>query len=527
MLDGILKNFGNLLQKIATESDVEPQSRSATTDNPDIPAINGTMMQYFHWYVSADGNHWNRLLADAKALSDAGFTALWLPPAYKGTGGGYDVGYGVYDLFDLGEFDQKKTIKTKYGSKDEYVAAIKAAQNAGMQIYADVVFNHKDGGDATEIVRATPYKRDDRVNPIGPLQDIEIYTQFNFPGRGDKYSSMKWCHWQFDSVNHNMRNHVDGTVYLFEGQSFEKFTDLEKGNYDFLMGCDLDMDNEQVQGELKYWGEWLLSTTGVDGFRLDAVKHIPAWFYNMWLDHLRNYAKRNLFCVGEYWTTQLNTLKWYLDVTGGRLSLFDVPLQNNFHTASLQGRSYDLRKILDGTLMQDVPLLAVTLVENHDTQPLQALENVVEPWFKPLAYALILLRREGYPCVFYADYYGADYTDRGRDGNEYHITLPAHGWMIDKLLFARKHYAYGDQYTYFDHPNTIGWTRLGDKDHPKAMAVLLSNGDNGNKWMEVGKRNTVFVDITEHIKEPVITNKDGWGEFHCLGGKVSVWVEQD
>ena len=44
-------------------------------------------------------------------------------------------------------------------------------------------------------------------------------------------------------------------------------------------------------------------------------------------DHLRNYAKRNLFCVGEYWTTQLDTLKWYLDATGGRLSLFDVPLQ--------------------------------------------------------------------------------------------------------------------------------------------------------------------------------------------------------
>ena len=39
---------------------------------------------------------------------------------------------------------------------------------------------------------------------------------------------------------------------------------------------------------------------------------------------------------------------------------------------------------------------------------------MVEPWFKPLAYALILLRREGYPCIFYADYYGAEYEDWGQ-----------------------------------------------------------------------------------------------------------------
>ncbi len=43
--------------------------------------------------------------------------------------------------------------------------------------------------------------------------------------------------------------------------------------------------------------------------------------------------------------------------------------------------------------MEADPFHAVTLVANHDTQPLQALEAPVEPWFKPLAYALILLRK--------------------------------------------------------------------------------------------------------------------------------------
>ena len=485
---------------------------------------NGTILQYFHWNLPSGGTHWQQLEQNAQAIAAAGFTALWLPPAYKGRGGGDDVGYGVYDLFDLGEFDQKETVATKYGSKEDLIAAIKAAQGVGLQVYADVVFNHKDGGDATEIIRAIPFSRDDRNTAIGAAQEIEAYTQFNFPGRGDKYSSLKWNHAHFDSVNHNMRAPGDSTVYLFEGQSFEKLTDLEKGNYDFLLGCDLDMDNPQVQDELKAWGKWFLDTTGVDGFRLDAVKHMPTWFFCMWLDSVRDAAKRPLFCVGEYWTGNLATLKWYLDATGDRMSLFDVPLQYNFRTASWQGRDYDLRKILDGTLMQNAPLLAVTFVENHDTQPLQSLENSVEPWFKPIAYALILLRQEGYPCVFYADYYGADYTGRGHNGQDCQIALPSHRWLIDKFLYARQHYAYGEQYSYFDHPNTIGWTRLGDRNHPKAIAVLLSNGDDGCKWMEVGKPNATFTDLTGQIETAVQTNGDGWGEFHCRGGKVSVWV---
>jgi alpha-amylase len=185
-----------------------------------------------------------------------------------------------------------------------------------------------------------------------------------------------------------------------------------------------------------------------------------------------------------------------------------------------------MRTILDNTLMQQAPYLAVTFVENHDTQPLQALESVVDAWFKPLAYAIILLRAEGYPNVFYADYYGAHYKDKGRDGNEYEIWLDSHKWMIDRLLFARKNFAYGPQYSYFDHPDIIGWTRLGDADHAEAMAVILSDGPGGSKWMEVGKRNATFYDITEHIKEPVYSNADGWGEFRCNGGSVSVWVEK-
>ena len=110
---------------------------------------NHTMMQFFEWHVPADQKHWKRLKERASELNEAGITALWLPPVTKGQSD-EDTGYGVYDLYDLGEFDQKGTVATKYGTKQELLEATKHAQELGMQIYMDVVLNHKAGADATE-----------------------------------------------------------------------------------------------------------------------------------------------------------------------------------------------------------------------------------------------------------------------------------------------------------------------------------------------------------------------------------------
>jgi alpha-amylase len=486
---------------------------------------NGTMMQYFHWYIDPNLILWNEVKNKAKELADAGFTALWLPPAYKGMGGTYDVGYAVYDMYDLGEFDQKGSIRTKYGDRQQYLDAIKALHHSGIQVYADTVLNHRLGGEGTEVAKATPFSQDNRVNPKGGMREIEAYTHYQFPGRKGKYSDFEWHWWHFDAVDYDNYTKEQNTVYLFEGKQFDDYVALEKGNFAYLMGCDLDFQSQEVRDEILRWGKWYLDTTGIDGFRLDAIKHISSWFFPIWLDELEKYAGKDLFVVGEYWFNDIETLHWYVDAVRGKMSVFDVPLHYNFHTASKSGGNYDMRRILDGTFMQQRPTHAVTFVENHDSQPLQALESVVEPWFKPLAYALILLRQEGYPCVFYADYYGTEYEDWGRDGNRYKIVMPSHRGIIDRFLDARQNYAYGPQYDYFDHFNTIGWTRLGDKKHPKAMAVLMSDGSAGSKWMEVGKPNAKFVDLTEHIKEPIYSNGSGWGEFRCNGGSVSVWVQ--
>lgn len=490
---------------------------------------NGVIMQFFQWYSPADGSLWRELTARAPELSRDGFTALWIPPCCKGSGGAYDVGYGQYDLFDLGEFNQKESVRTKYGTKQELLSAIRAAQQNGLQVYADVVFNHKDGADHTEEVWAQAVDWNDRNRTTGDWEKILAWTNFTFDGRGDRYSSMKWHWWCFDALSYNASAPNDEEakkkLYRLKDKEFSTGVSHEHGNYDYLMADDLDMGEELVRGELMYWGRWFVEATGVDGFRCDAVKHIRSSWFTDWLGHLRSNFQREFFSVGEYWSPDVAELLDYIRESKGALSLFDVPLHFQFHSASRAGSSFDMSRIFDGTLVSAAPLLAVTFVENHDSQPCQSLESTVEPWFKPLAYALILLRREGYPCVFYADYYGAEYRDKNCRGGET-ITLYSHRWLIDKFLWARHNYGYGDQHDYMDHPNTIGWMRLGDLEHPGAMAVLMSNGADGFKRMNSFRPRASFRDLTEHIAEKVTTDADGWGNFLCKAGKVSVWLQE-
>lgn len=487
-------------------------------------SINGVLMQFFHWYNEPNGTLWNELREKAADLEKAGFTALWLPPSYKGSGGGSDVGYSVYDLYDLGEFDQKGSVRTKYGTRDELLEAVAEVRKRGIHLYWDVVLNHRMGADQEEEFQATPYGSDNRQDQVGETRTIRSYTHFSFPGRQKKYSDFEWHWWHFTASDTDSLSPDSKDILLFEGKSFHHAVDLEKGSFDYLMGCDVDVKHEEVQTELKQWGSWFCDTVQMDGVRFDAVKHVEAGFFPEWLRHVRAHAGREIFAVGEYWSYQIEALHHFITVTDGNVALFDAPLHLNFSLASKVGSAFDMSQIFEGTLVKNEPSLAVTIVANHDTQPLQALESVVEEWFKPLAYALIMLRHDGYPCVFYADYYGATYQDKGEDGQEHQIEILSHRKTIDNLISLRRNVAFGEQVDYFDHPTTIGWTREGTDEHPGGLAVVMSNGEAGVKRMKLGSGAREFEDALGHMDEKIQTDEEGWAEFKCNAGSVSVWV---
>ena len=482
-----------------------------------IVQSNETMMQYFEWYLPNDGLWWKRCAAKAENLHELGVTAVWLPPAYKGTSQD-DVGYAVYDMYDLGEFDQKGTVRTKYGTKEEYVEAIRAFHEAGIRVFADIVLNHRMGGDETEEVMAVTDSSQDRNQQVGGARKVTAWSKFTFPGRAGKYSDFVWDHRHFTGTDWVENMAESGLIYRFAGKKWARETDPENGNYDYLMGMNVDMNNPEVVKETKKWLRWYIEETGIDGLRLDAVKHISFPFYKELLKELRACTGEPFPAVGEYWSGDIGRLLHYLDCVDNEMSLFDVALHYNFYNASTSGNGYDMRGIFANTLISERPEHAVTFVDNHDTQYGQSLQSFVQDWFKPIAYALILLRREGVPCVFYSDYYGNPVQNRPMVPN------------LGKLMKLRSTYAYGEQVDYFDHPNVIGWVRRGDIAHAgSGMAVVLSNGDGGVKRMEMGPAfiGQTFYDALGNCPNPVTIDEEGCGQFAVSERSVSVWVQNE
>ncbi|KAK3371138.1 glucan 1,4-alpha-maltohexaosidase [Lasiosphaeria ovina] len=485
-------------------------------------AENMTMMQGFEWYVPADQKHWARLEKQVRQLKQWGIDNIWLPPGCKGSskdGNGYDI----YDLYDLGEFDQKGSLATKWGTKDELLKLSRTAKAAGVGLYWDAVLNHKFAADHREKCQAIEVDPEDRNKEVSGRYEIDAWVGFDFPGRKNKYSDMKYHWYHFSGVDFNAANDKTAIYKIVGEQPMEwaatPDVDGEKGNYDYLMGSDLDYSHPEVEQDVLNWGKWLAAEIPLKGIRFDAIKHYSAEFLEKFVVQLDETYGTGWFFVGEFWKDSLSDMTGYLDRMGHKFSLFDAPLVYNFSEIS-RGQGADLRKVFDGTLVQTAPISAVTLVMNHDTQPYQALEAPIEGWFKPIAYALILLRDAGYPCVWYGDLYGI----KGE-----HPFPPSCGGALSKLVLARKLYAYGKQADYFDYETCLGWVRYGTWDRRFGCATVLSNAGPGTKRMHVGEMHAGerWTDVLGWSSGEVVIGHDGFADFTCSQTSVSIWVNKD
>lgn len=477
-----------------------------------------TILQGFEWYLPADAKHWRRLEEVAAGLHQLGITGIWLPPASKAASGIKDVGYGTYDLYDLGEFDQKGTVPTKYGTKEEYLQAIRQLQKNEIAVYADIVLDHFMGADETERVSATAYSFDDRTQPISGEQEIEAWTRFTFPGRKGRYNEYVWHAENFSGVDYDAHA-KEHAVFNFNEKGWAPEVDSENGNYDYLMGCNLDMENPETIQQLQKWGQWFLEQTDLDGFRLDAVKHIQFDFFTQWLLARREEAGKELFVVGEYWSDDAAKLEEYLDSSGNIVPLFDVPLHFNLYEASNSMGNYDMSRLFAGTLTESRPDWAVTFVDNHDTQAGQSLQSWVQGWFRQHAYALILLRYPSVPVVFWGDLFGipSQEIDSVGDGLLY-------------LLRLRKELTIGSQADYFDDQSIVGWIDTGSfADKRSGLAVIMTDSVGGEKEMTVSAvhNGRTFVDLLQNNAAEIVIDEDGKARFPVNDGQVSVYVNKE
>ncbi|KAG2017735.1 alpha amylase [Coprinopsis cinerea AmutBmut pab1-1] len=501
----VLHRFGSASKKANTAL-----ARMNLRPNEGDNATNPLMIQFFTWDTLHESmSWWQHLEQEIPRLAEQGFTQIWLPPPNKAAeleGRGYDA----YDLWDLGEFMHKGTTKTRWGTRDELLSACKLAKEHGIDILIDAVLNHKLGADRYETFHAVPCQPDNRLRDAGPEQEIQGWTGFDYPSRGDKYSSFRWTKEHFTGVDWDHKTRTKG-IYRITGpghKGWSKHVDTELGNYDFLLGIDIDHRHPDVQEDLLKWGSWVLETTDRN--------------FLHWIQTVKERSGNpRLFFVSEYWSGNINNILPYIRHFQGETAFFDVPLHMNLHHASLEREKYDLRRILNDTVVQTIPGGAVTFVDNHDTVIGQSLQSWVHDNFKVQAYALILLRTLGYPCVFYGDYY---------PNRECYNEDVARG--IRLLVEARRKYAYGPSVDYFADRNCIGFVRKGDRAH-FGCAVVLSNKESPTFVheirMNVGavEAGKVYRNMMLDDGKRVEIDANGWGTFSCSGNSVCVWVRSD
>ncbi|KAK4175800.1 family 13 putative glycoside hydrolase [Triangularia setosa] len=495
---------------------------------------NETMIQGFEWYIPPSSTtpqtHWQRLTKTLPSLSKLGITKMWIPPACKAADAKNGNGYDIYDLWDLGEFPQKGSTPTKWGSKSQLEELCKIAEGHGVKVLFDAVLNHKTGADYKERVKAKRVDPLDRNKELdgGETREIESWTGFNFPDRRGRYSGREWNTRHFTGVDWDDVRREKG-IWKLGGKEWCEDVDEEVGNYDFLMFADVDHRHPEVQQDIFDWVKWLPTQLKIGGLRLDAIKHYSYRFQKKILEHIdRNVENgKEWFIVGEYWREDSEFLAKYIEYMDHRIALFDVPLCSNFSRISMAGERGDMRELFNDTLCLWKPNNVVTFVVNHDTQQGQSLETPVAPWFLPHAYTLILLRANtGLPCVFYSDLYGSFASGP----SSFIPPMSGNPALLARLILIRKLYAYGTQNDYFSSRDCVGFTREG---HPSrsggaGLAVVMSNGWNSStEKMFVGRQHggEKWIDFLRLCPGEVVIDEEGWGNFLVPGNRgCSVWV---
>jgi len=240
--------------------------------------------------------NWDELTTKMPEIAEAGYTSLWLPPPAK-AGSVFSVGYDLFDPFDLGDKNQRGTIRTKYGTKAELQQVVETAHRFGLRVYFDNIMNHR-GFDIPGYNSSAPTN----LYPGLTVQDFHLRRQTDGTYRNWDNISDWGNEWQvqhrplsglIDLANEN--GSVNENFGLTEGSTTSKISFLRQpGSNSYYMdtalpaiagpwrpfnGASGDPVVEDVNAYLIRAAMWMMNETKCDGFRFDAVKHTPSAFF--------------------------------------------------------------------------------------------------------------------------------------------------------------------------------------------------------------------------------------------------------
>jgi len=316
---------------------------------------------------------------DPNTATDLGVTGIWLMPIFP------SPSYHGYDVTDY------YGVNPQYGTMDDFKHLLAEANKRGIRVIIDLVINHTSD--------QHPWFKDAKRNKKSEYRDWYIWSETDLGYKGP------W----------NQRVWHSSTTGFYYGIFTSNMPDL-------------NFENRQVTKEIEKIMDFWLTDVGVDGFRMDAIKHLVEegkvqentqatheWLQKNFYPTYKGINPEAL-AVGELFGNDMNSISKYVDNQQFDMA-FNFQLASAFissansRSASYTSRTLELSsKVLDNS--QYAPFLT-----NHDQDRVMSeLRGDVD---KAKVAASLLLTSPGTPFL----YYGEEIGMQGRKPDE-NIRLP-------------------------------------------------------------------------------------------------------
>ena len=302
---------------------------------------------------------------DPATTADLGITGLWLMPVSP------SPSYHGYDVTDYYGIDPE------YGTTEDFRRFLAECHRRGIRVIVDLVLNHSSS-QHPYFLRALAGDR--------AYRDWYLFVEADEvpDGRGPWDQPV----WQ-----------------VKDGQHYYGI---------FWSGMpDLNYRNPAVTAEAKRVADFWLREMGVDGFRLDAIRHLIedgeimsdtpetlAWLQDF-QSHLRR-TRPDVLTVGEVWT-HTETVSEYIRRDALDLA-FEFDLAGAILKAAQGGRKDELAYVLDNVAASYPAGRYATMITNHDQN--RVASELREDRARLKLAASLLLTLPGVPFVYYAEEIG-------------------------------------------------------------------------------------------------------------------------
>ena len=300
-------------------------------------------------------------------MRDLGARCVWLMPISP------SPSYHGYDVTDY------YRINPEYGTREDFEQFVVEAHRRGIRVLIDMVLNHSSS--------EHPYFKMAALYPDSPYRD--------------------WYTW--------LPRHP-GVKNPWGGDNWHKSPARDEFYYGFFWSGmpDLNVENPAVVAEAKQVATFWLEEMDVDGFRLDAIRHLVEGdtgrqvanlpgthaFLRDYAAHIRR-VKPSAFTIGEVWDSTGAMLPYYPDQLDGH---FAFEVADSIMTAV---RSGSARGLLPPVirLQRELPAYRWSpFLRNHDqTRSLTELGGDVG---KAKVAATLLLTLPGLPFIYYGEEIG-------------------------------------------------------------------------------------------------------------------------